>query len=167
VYLIETGKEVEPMDKEEAQRLVDAYGDAVYRLAYAYTGHRADAEDVTQETFLRLLRDAPEFREEGHRKAWLLRVAVNCARDLHRSPWRRRAAPLEEAEALPAPEAPESGVLEAVLSLPEKYRAVVHLYYYEGYTAAETAQLLGKSVSAVNTRLSRARAMLRDKIEGG
>ncbi len=155
------------MDKEEAQRLVETYGDAVYRLAYAYTGNTADAEDVTQETFLRLLREAPEFREEGHRRAWLLRVAVNQARDLHRSPWRRRSAPLTEAELLPTPEAPGSGILEAVLSLPEKYRVVVHLYYYEGYHAAEIAQLLGKSVSAVNTRLSRARAMLRDSLKEG
>ncbi len=155
------------MDKEEAQRLVDAYGDAVYRLAYAYTGNRPDAEDVTQETFLRLLREAPEFRDEGHRRAWLLRVAVNRARDLHRSPWRKRSAPLSEAEALPAPEVPEAEVLEAVLALPEKYRAVVHLYYYEGYSGAEIARLLGKSVSAVNTRLSRARAMLRDRLKEG
>lgn len=156
------------MDKQEAQRLVDAYGDAVYRLAYAYTGSRADAEDVTQETFLRLLRAAPDFREEDHRRAWLLRVAANCARDLHRSPWRKRAVPLEEAGDVAAPEMPENGpILEAVLALPEGYRTAVHLYYYEGYSTPEIARLLGKSESAVNTRLSRARAMLREVLKEG
>ncbi len=156
------------MDREEAQRIVDAYGDAVYRLAYAYTGSRADAEDVTQETFLRLLRAAPAFREENHRRAWLLRVAANCARDLHRSLWRKRAVPLEEAGDIPAPEEPERGpLLEAVLALPEGYRTVVHLYYYEGYSAGEIARMLGKSEGAVTTRLSRARAALRDILKEG
>ncbi len=156
------------MDEQEAQWLVDTYGDAVYRLAYAHTGSRFDAEDVTQETFLRLIRAAPEFKEEAHRKAWLLRVAVNCVRDLHRSPWRRRSVPLEEAGTLPVPEPPEDGpLLKAVLALPERYRTVVHLYYYEGFSAAETAQIVGRSVNAVNTRLSRARGMLRDMLKKG
>ncbi len=156
------------MDKQEAQRLVDTYGDAVYRLAYAHTGSRFDAEDVTQETFLRLIRAAPEFKEEAHCKAWLLRVAVNCAKDLHRSFWRKRAVPLEEAESVPAPEQTEdSPLLRAVLALPERYRTVVHLYYYEGYSAAEIGRIVGKSVSAVNTRLSRARGMLRNMLKEG
>ncbi len=156
------------MDKEEAQRLVDTYGDAVYRLAYAHTGSRFDAEDVTQETFLRLIRAAPEFKEEAHCKAWLFRVAVNCARDLHRSPWRKRAVPLEEAESLLAPEQTgDSPLLKAVLALPERYRTVVHLYYYEGYAAAEIGRIVGKSVSAVNTQLSRARGMLRNMLKEG
>jgi len=156
------------MDREEAQRLVDAYGDAIYRLAYARTGNRADAEDVTQETFLRLVRAQPTFREEGHRKAWLLRVAANCAEDLRRSPWRRRVIPMEAAQDLPAPEGPpeEGGdLLEAVSTLPEGYRTVVHLYYYEGLSAAQIAGLLKLREGTVNTRLSRARAMLRELLK--
>ena len=151
------------MDRDEAQRLVEAYGDAVYRLAYAHTGNRNDAEDVTQETFMRLIQSSPEFREEGHCRAWLLRVAAQRSADLHRSPWRKRTVPLEEAGDVPAPEQPEpSGLLEAVLALPQRYRAVVHLYYYEDMSASEIAQVLGKSEGAVNTRLSRARLMLRN-----
>ena len=122
-----------------------------------------EAEDVTQETFLRLVRTAPEFADEDHCRAWLLRVAMNCAGDLFRSAWRRHTRPLEEAEQVPAPE--EGGVLEAVLALPERYRAPVHLFYYEGLSTAEIAAVLGKSEGAVRTRLSRARAMLRGALE--
>lgn len=153
------------MEKQEAERLVEAYGDAVYRLAYARTGSREDAEDVTQETFLRLVRTQPKLRDEEHCRAWLLRVAMNCATDLHRSAWRKRTRPLEEAELLSAPEESENGVAEAVLALPERYRAVVHLYYYEELSAAEIATILGKREGTVNTRLCRARAMLRTTLE--
>ncbi len=157
------------MDSAEAARLVELHGQAVYRLAYARTGSREDAEDVAQETFLRLVRAAPEFRDEDHRRAWLLRVAANCAADLTRSLWRRRRRPLEEAEALgaPSPEPPEEGALAAVLALPERYRTVVHLYYFEEYSAAEIARLLGMREGTVHTRLSRARAMLREILEEG
>lgn len=154
------------MDKQEAERLIEAYADAVYRLAYARTGSREDAEDVTQETFLRLVRTGPRFRDGEHCRAWLLRVAMNCAADLHRSAWRRHTRPLEEAEHLAiSPEEPGNGVMEAVLALPERYRAVVHLYYYEGLSAAEIAAILGKREGTINTRLCRARAMLRAKLE--
>ncbi len=151
------------MDMREAEALVARHAQAVYRLAYARTGSREDAEDVTQETFLRLVRTAPEFADEDHCRAWLLRVAMNCAGDLFRSAWRRHTRPLEEAEQVPAPE--EGGVLEAVLALPERYRAPVHLFYYEGLSTAEIAAVLGKSEGAVRTRLSRARAMLRGALE--
>ena len=148
------------MDMREAEALVARHAQAVYRLAYARTGSREDAEDVTQETFLRLVRTAPEFADEDHCRAWLLRVAMNCAGDLFRSAWRRHTRPLEEAEQVPAPE--EGGVLEAVLALPERYRAPVHLFYYEGLSTAEIAAVLGKSEGAVRTRLSRARGKLRE-----
>lgn len=85
------------MEREEAERLVARYGPSVYRLAYARTGSKEDAEDVMQETFLRLVRAAPEFRDEEHGKAWLLRVATHCAADVFRMPWRKRDLPLEAA----------------------------------------------------------------------
>lgn len=149
------------MDREEAAHLVERYGTMVYRLAYARTGSREDAEDITQETFLRLVRAAPDFREEEHCKAWLLRVAANCAGDLHRSPWRRRVVPLEEAGEMSAPEL-ESGDMGEVLSaLPEDYRVVVYLYYYEEMSTEEIARVLGKREGSIRTRLSRARKRLR------
>lgn len=144
--------------------LVRQYAPSVYRLAYARTGSRADAEDVMQEVFLRLIKAKPAFDSEAHAKAWLLRVAANCASDLFRLPWRKRESPLEED--LPAPEEPERGsVTEAVLALPARYRVPIHLYYYEGYSVAEIAEMIGKSQGTVKSRLYRARELLRVKLK--
>ena len=153
------------MEREEAARLGEAHGQAVYRLAYARTGSREDAEDITQETFLRLVRAAPVFRDEDHCRAWLLHVAMNCTRSLFRRPWRRRDLPLEEAANAAAPDGERGDVLEAVLALPEQYRAPVHLFYYEGLTVEQIAKILGLREGAVRTRLSRARGMLRDMLK--
>lgn len=143
---------------------VERHGDAIFRLAYSYLKNRADAEDVMQETFIRLLRARPDFAEPEHARAWLLRVAANCANDWFRAPWRRREGPLEDS--LPAPEEPEpGGVVEAVLALPAKYRTAVHLYYYEELSVAEIAKIMGKSEGAVKSRLFRARALLRDMLK--
>lgn len=145
--------------------LAREYAPAVYRLAYARTGSRADAEDVMQEVFLRVVKTRPVFDSAAHARAWLLRVAANCANDLFRLPWRRREEPLQED--MTAPEAPEQGsVTQAVLSLPARYRIPVHLYYYEGYSVAETARLLGKSEGTVKSRLFRARELLRETLKG-
>ena len=153
------------MEREEAARLVEAHSQAVYRLAYARTGSREDAEDITQETFLRLVRAAPVFRDEAHCRAWLLHVAMNCTRSLFRRPWRRRDLPLEEAANAAAPDGERGEVLEAVLALPEKYRSVLHLYYYEELSTAEIAKIIGRSEGAVKSRLFRARGMLRDMLK--
>lgn len=149
----------------DPEALAQRYAPAVYRLAYARTGSRADAEDVMQEVFLRVVKTRPAFTDEDHAKAWLLRVASNCANDLFRLPWRRREEPLEGD--ISAPEtAGEGSVPEAVLALPARYRIPIHLYYYEGYSVAEAARILGKSEGTVKSQLSRARAMLRDQLKG-
>lgn len=135
----------------EPAALAEQYAGMLYRLAYDRTGSRADAEDVMQEVFVRLLRARPEFRDEEHAKAWLLRVGARCAADVLRAPWRRREGPLDDG--LPAP--------EPVLALPAQYRMAVHLYYYEELSVAEIAAVLGKSEGAVKSRLFRARALLR------
>lgn len=135
----------------EPAALAEQYAGMLYRLAYARTGSRADAEDVMQEVFVRLLRARPEFRDEEHAKAWLLRVGARCAADVLRAPWRRREGPLDDG--LPAP--------EPVLALPAQYRMAVHLYYYEELSVAEIAAVLAKSEGAVKSRLFRARALLR------
>ena len=127
---------------------VAQYGSAVYRLAYAMTRSRSDADDVFQEVFLRL-----------HRRAWLLRVTANCARSLLASPWRMRTLPLEDVYSYQ--DSVESAVDEALAHLPGKYRAVIHLFYYEGYQTEEIARILGRSPSTVRAQLTRARQKLR------
>lgn len=156
------------MERQEAARLAERFGPAVYRLAYARTGNAADAEDVTQDVFLRLLTKAPAFSDDDHARAWLLRVTANRSNDLFRSPWQRRV-PLEELqeESAPAQDSPGETVA-AVLALPPKLRVVVHLFYYEELSVAQIAKLLKMREGAVKTRLSRARALLRrNMLEGG
>ena len=144
--------------------LAQQYAPAVYRLAYDRTGNRTDAEDVMQEVFLRMVKTRPVFASEAHAKAWLLRVASNCACDLFRLPWRTREEPLPED--LSASEGPQEGsVTEAVLALPARYRIPIHLYYYEGYSVAEISKIIGRSEGTVKSRLSRARDRLRIQLK--
>ena len=151
-------------EDESLRQAVEAYGDMVYRLALAQTHSSHDADDVFQEVFLRYLRAAPVFREEEHRKAWLLRVTVNCCKKLHGSFWRRHMVALSEA--LPAQNPEEGELLGLLEGLPQKYRAVLHLYYYEGYATEEIAAILGRSPGTVRSQLSRGRALLRDAWKG-
>ena len=148
---------METPDTEAAVRL---YGDAVYRLAYALLRSRHDADDVFQEVFLRYHRAAPDFDSAAHQKAWLLRVTANCAKTALLSPWRRRNVPLEDVYTWEAPE--ESAVDSALASLPAKYRSVIHLYYYEGYSTEEIGRVLGRRPATVRSQLTRARRQLAD-----
>ena len=142
---------------------VDRWGPAVYRLACAMTGSRSDADDVFQEVFLRYHRAAPAFASEAHEKAWLLRVTANRCKSMLASPWRKRSMPLEDVYACPGPE--ESAVAEALAALPQKDRALLHLYYYEGYQAEELARILGRPSGTVRGQLSRARQKLRELLK--
>ena len=149
------------MEQEEARAAVERYGPMVYRLALAQTHSAHDADDVFQEVFLRYVRGAPDFTEEEHRKAWLLRVTANCCKKLHGSFWNRRTVALSEA--IPARSQGEGELLDA---LPEKYRAVLHLYYCEGYATDEIAAILGRRAATVRSQLARGRALLRDAWKG-
>ena len=150
-----------PYSDEEALR---RFAPMVYRLALAQTKNKADAEDVFQDVFLRYVRTDTDFRSEEHIKAWLLRVTVNRCRKLWNSAWFRKTVPMEETPDAETPE--ETGVAEAVATLPEKYRAVVHLFYFEDLPVREIAQILGRPESTVTSQLHRARAMLREKLKG-
>lgn len=135
------------------------YGDDVYRFAYSFTRHAADAEDVCQSVFCRLAEGRTEL-EPGKEKAWLLACTANACKNRFRFLKRWASLPLEEAADVP--DGNSRAVLEAVLSLPEKYRVPVHLYYYEGYSQGEIADILGLRLTAVQTRMQRARAMLKE-----
>ena len=135
------------------------------RLAMTRLPSSADAEDVVQEVFLKLLTARPQFRDAEHEKAWLIRTTLHRACDMARSA-ERRNLPLEAAEVVPGRELPEpSPVLSAVRALPAKYSAVIHLYYYEGYSIKEISQLLRLPVPTVGTRLSRGRERLRELLK--
>ena len=144
---------------QQLEDAYDAYGAAVYRLAMAFLGQCADAEDVTQETFCRLLYRAPTFADEDHQKRWLLQVAANLCRNQLRGFWRKRVTQLEDTIPAMPPE-------ERVMALPEQYKLPIHLYYYEGYSVAETAEILRLGQSAVKMRLKRGRELLKIKLEG-
>jgi RNA polymerase sigma-70 factor (ECF subfamily) len=152
----------------EIRRAVELYADTVRRVCFLHPENRGDAEDVFQETFLKYaLREAP-FESLEHEKAWLIRVAVNKCKDAAKSFFRRGASSLEELDAEPFFETPDDNreVLEAVLALPEKYRDVIYLFYYEGYSAVKIAALLGRNENTIYTWLSRAKARLKDALGG-
>ena len=155
------------MTTDALEAVVRRYADMVYRLALAQVRNPADAEDVFQDVFLRYAEKAPDFRDEEHRKAWLLRVTLNRCRTHFRSPWFRRTAPLEAAAhaAGTVPEA--SPVDEAVAALPARYRAVVHLHYFEGLSTEEISAATGQRPSTVRSQLTRARGLLREMLKGG
>ena len=142
-------------------QLFREYRDDVYRLAVCYTRSREDAEDVCQTVFLKLM-EQKSFRS-GKEKQWFLRVTANECRNLLRSHWWKTAVPLDETISVDPPEVNET--LQAVLSLEPKYRVVVYLHYYETLSTQEIASLLHITRSAVTTRLSRARALLKSKLE--
>lgn len=144
--------------------LVRRHGDAVYRLAYARLHSTHDADDVFQEVFLRCFRRAPVFENAEHERAWLVRVTLNCCKSFWAAPWHQRTEPLTEELAFSSPE--ETGLNEAMATLSPSYRTVLHLFYYEGYTAEEIARLLNRRPATVRSQLARARAKLGEALKG-
>ena len=153
--------------EQEVNRALERYADTVRRLCMIHLKNHADTEDIFQNVFLKyVLREEP-FESEEHEKAWFIRVTINACRDLLRSLLRARTVSLDEVLEQPAPIPPDHReVLEAVLALPTKYRQVVYLHYYEGYTAPQIAGILGKNVNTVYTLLTRSRQQLREKLGG-
>lgn len=146
---------------------MEACGDAVYRLALCRLRSRADAEDVYQEVFLRLLREPTDFRDGEHLKAWLLRVTVSRCNDLYRSAWFKRTAPMEAAAGAAAPADDDHADLwQALQALPDDLRTAVHLHYVEGYGTDEIAGMVGCRPATVRTRLHRARKLMKLDLEG-
>ena len=152
------------MDDKQRTQAVNRWGDMVYRLALARTASVPDAEDVFQEVFLRYFRHEDRFHTDEYRKAWLLRCTINRCKSVTAAPWRRRTVPLETAEEVGV-EDDYREVYSAVLSLPAKYRAAIHLHYFEGLSVAEMAQALGVPEGTVKSQLSRGRALLRDMLK--
>ena len=150
-----------------AGELLERYSDMVYRLAYSRTHNVHDAEDITQDVFLKYYRTKQQFACEEHRKAWLIRVTVNTGKSLVTSAWfRHRAEPDENSANEPFEQISEkNGLYYAVQSLPIKYRDIVHLFYYEEMSISEICSALKLKESTVKSLLFRARGILREKLK--
>lgn len=155
------------MQEEEYRAAVQRYRDMVWRVALNACRQTQDAEDVVQDVFLKLYSTRREFAGEEHLKHWLLRVTVNRCRTLLACPWRtRRADAVPDApDPAQALDAGQRALYEAVRALPPGQRVALYLYYFEGYSTAEIAQLLHLRQTAVTTRLHRARTRLRALLE--
>ena len=149
---------------DQAVALLDQHGESILRLAYSYLHNQSDAEDILQDTLIQYLRTAPVLESPAHEKAWLLRVAGNLSKNLLRAQGYRQADQLEET--LVAQEREDlSYVWEAVKALPVPYREAIHLFYYEGYSTAQIAQILDQKESTVRSRLKRGREKLKPLLE--
>ena len=152
----------------EMTELIDRYQNMVYGLALAKTGSPADADDVFQEVFLAYFQSGKTFRDEEHRKAWLLRTTINQCRRITSSTWRKKTAPLSEREdaAVMFREPEENLIWEAVRGLDEIYRLPVYLFYFQELSTQEIAKALSIRPGTVRMRLSRGREMLREALKG-
>ncbi len=150
----------------DCESVIREHGPMVWRLALAYLRSVSDAEDVFQEVFLRYVQHADRLESDEHRKAWLIRVTINCCRSVQRQWLRRRQTTLEDGLPVPFESPEESAVDEAMARLPHKYRAAIHLHYYEGYTTDEIARMTHQRPSAVRTQLTRARRKLGELLKG-
>jgi len=153
---------VRPADAIE--KIVDTYGNMLFRLCLITLGNASDAEDVLQETFIRYLQKAPDFENAAHEKAWLITVATNKCRDMIRFRSRHRFVDLAEMSEY-TQEPTDSGIIEALLAVPDKFRVVLILYYVEEYRVEEIAKMIGKTSSAVKMRLQKGRRLLREAFE--
>ena len=153
------------MENREFELLARRYMDMVFRLAFSYMKSASDADDVTQNVLLRLLRSTKPFESEEHARFWLVRVTVNECKRALRSPWRRTGDIEEYANELRFETAEHSELFYAVMELPEKYRTAIYLYYYEDYSTDEIARLTGTPAATVRTRLRRGRELLRAGLE--
>jgi RNA polymerase sigma factor (sigma-70 family) len=143
----------------QAERLLDQYGNSVLRLAYTYLHNMDDAEEILQETLIRFLQKAPRLESPAHEKAWLLRVAGNLSKNRIQYNAVRGAQELKET-LLAQQREDLAFVWEAVSALPVKYRAVIHLFYHEGFSTREIAGILGQKESTVRSHLMRGREKL-------
>lgn len=156
-------KSLSRTDKEIAE-IYSRHIKTIYRVCFAYMRNSADTEDAVQDTFVKMIRSGASFESEEHEKAWLIRTASNVCKDILKAWWRRREN-LEDYEQLYSTGGIEvDDTLKAVMALPDKYKTVVYLYYYEGYTSVEIAEILRKSQSTIRNYLHEARKVLREQL---
>lgn len=145
--------------KDRIETVIHMYGDQLFRFCLVMLKNTSDAEDAVQEVFMKYLRKAPEFADTEHEKAWLLTVAGNQCKDMLRHRTRHSVVDLTEIREC-CEEMPDSGIFEALLQVPDKYRLVLILYYVEEYRTEDIARMIGKTKSAVKMRLQKGRMLL-------
>lgn len=145
--------------------IVEKYFDTVYRLALSQTQNTHTAEDVLQEVFLRYIKSDKVFESEEHIKAWLIRVTINCSKSSFTNSWTKKTVPLTEDISFEIPE--QEDLYYAVSKLPQKYRLVIHLFYYEDLSVKEIAERLNMKESTVKSQLHRGREMLKGILKRG
>ena len=153
------------MNDEQFTRLVRRYIDTVFRVALNYLRNPADAEDITQTVFEKLLRERKAFESEEHIRNWLIRVAVNESKKLLRSPWRKVEAIEDYLTAVSFDNPAHSELYRAVMGLPKKYRMVIYLHYYEGYSTQEIGEIMRIPKNTVCSHLKRGRELLRKELQ--
>jgi RNA polymerase sigma-70 factor (ECF subfamily) len=153
--------------REDLTAAIIAYRDTVFRVALGYVKNIHDADDIAQNVFMKLAArtERKAFPSEEAQKAWLIRVTINESKNLLGSAWRKNRSDLDADESLAQPQAPDySGIRDYVRQLPPKYRTVIYLHYFEGYSTKEIAAILKMTQTAVTTRLNRARQQLKEDI---
>lgn len=145
--------------------VINKYSDMVYRIALTRTGTVENAEDIFQEVFLKYSEKEPQFENEEHRKAWLIKVTINMTKNFHNLAWNRRVVNLDEA--ISFTNEADGEVYSAVCELPQNYKTVIYLMYYEGYKVKEIANFMKTNEGTIKTWLYRAREALKEKLEGG
>ena len=153
------------MSKEEFTAFAEKYMDTIYRVAYSWTKNSDDANDVTQDVLIQLYKTTKEFESDSHVKNWLIKVTVNQCKMLFRSTWSKMEDIGEYADTLGFEEKSHLDLVQAVMNLDKKYRVPLLLFYYEGYSTAEIASILGIPEKTVSTRLFRAKARLKDDLK--
>ncbi|MDI9514316.1 MAG: RNA polymerase sigma factor [Clostridiaceae bacterium] len=151
---------------EELSQIYHRHVKTVYRVCFMYMKNNHDTEDMVQNTFLRLMRDGTRFESEEHEKAWLIRTATNLCKDHFRHWWSKRVGMDAVADVAAEDAITIDETLNKVIKLPSKYKTVVYMYYYEGYSTVEIARILGKKVSTIRSHLHTGRKLLRIEMEG-
>ena len=153
--------------QKKFKAIIDRYGDNIYRIALLHTRNNMDAQDIVQEVFLKYAKAEKNFDSDEHIKAWLIRATINMCIDLNRSAWSSRASKLND-NIIEADETGggESSLRSAVMQLPEKYKNVIHLFYYDDYSIKEIAYITNQNEGTIKMQLSRARSLLKNILKG-
>lgn len=151
--------------EHEVNRAMEQYADIVWRLCMIHLKSYHDSEDIFQTVFLKYVLSSIMFENEEHEKAWFIRVTINLTKNLHNQAWNRKTVALEEN--IKFEEKEEENIFQIVSTLPENYRTVIYLFYYEGYKVKEISKIMKTREGTIKTWLSRARESLKEKIEGG